>query len=287
VGANVARHAGEGILVQDPRQSLPGCAAGDAARVARDVLADRARLRARGGDAVEEGEPRRDLGQAVREVALPVPRRGEGLLRGPIEGCELVLRQLIQVPRPAGAHCPFQVLQPPAEAGVPPWLEEVGRRGDGAGSTGEDRWDVHAIGPSSVGHGEIAPKLPGEAPEEGHRDRVQGPPGHVDLVPGKGSLVVGHGQGVGELDPEGQPFPAGHSVEGRDELHRPVVRKVMAEHAVRDRDLPEPKAIMEDPEHLLLAEEGRVQLDERVEAPLHEEVTPDLLDLVRWAAVHR
>jgi len=61
----------------------------------------------------------------------------------------------------------------------------------------------------------------------------------------------------------------------------------MAEHAVRDRDLPEPKAIMEDPEHLLLAEEGRVQLDERVEAPLHEEVTPDLLDLVRWAAVHR
>ncbi len=61
----------------------------------------------------------------------------------------------------------------------------------------------------------------------------------------------------------------------------------MAEGLVGDRDVEVAELVVHDPAHPLRAEQGRVALHRRVQAPVVDEVARDPLDLVGRAAVHR
>ena len=61
----------------------------------------------------------------------------------------------------------------------------------------------------------------------------------------------------------------------------------MLKDGIRDVDLAEAQAIVENVHHAILAQEGRIQLDRGVQAPLLHQVAGDALDLVGRAPVHR
>ncbi len=120
-----------------------------------------------------------------------------------------------------------------------------------------------------------------------HRDWVQCAAGHVHLVAGQQARVVRRRKSVTQLDAEGQPARRGDRFQRRDQCNGAVVLQVVFERRVRDLHLVETELFVEDGEDGVFAEQRRVQLHDRVQAPLLEAVARNPLDFVRRAAVHR
>src|ERR1019366_211034 len=125
-----------------------------------------------------------------------------------------------------------------------------------------------------------------EAGHEGHREGMKRGPREVperlafrEEVAG----VLDH-EGVRELDAEAASERLGPAIEPIDELDGLLVARVGGEGRVR-HVIGVTEDAVQDAARLLLAEQGRVQLDHTIEADLLEEVRGDALDLVGRAAV--
>jgi len=58
--------------------------------------------------------------------------------------------------------------------------------------------------------------------------------------------MVGHGQGVAQLHPQGHALSSGHLLEPGDHLHGPAILQVVLEDPVGDVDLPEAEVLVQD-----------------------------------------
>ncbi len=154
----------------------------------------------------------------------------------------------------------------------------------GAGS--QDRRHVERICPGRVVDVQVAVEFVGEPLVEVYGDRIEGTSRHVHLVARKDALVVGHGQGVAELDAKGQAALGGDLLQRADQLHCPLVPQVVLKDSVRDAGLGKAEVVVEDASHSLPAQQGRVQLDKSVQAALFDQVAGNAFDLLGRAAVH-
>ena len=99
--------------------------------------------------------------------------------------------------------------------------------------------------------------------------------------------MIAHRQGVAQLNAEEQVAISSCLLHVTDQADRPVVLQVVVEHLVGDVDIAVAELVVQDVQHLVLAEQGRIELDDRVQAAFLDQVAGDLFDLIRRAAVHR
>ena len=174
------------------------------------------------------------------------------------------------------------------QAQVAARLEQVGADRDRAQAAGEQVRQVEGI--RAAGERERHRPLEGVADPgrevDGHR--VEGAARQVHRrVAVEDAAPVAHLERVRQLQPEGDPAPGGGRPQPLEHRHGVLPAEVVAEGLVGDRDVAVPELLVHDPADPLRAQQGRVALHRRVQAPLLDEVLRDPLDLVGRAAVHR
>ncbi len=287
MSTDVTGDVGQRIPIHHDVQRPVVLAARDQPGVGRHVLAYGALLHARGLDAIEKGQPRLDLGQRVGMVRFLVARRVQRCLGRLFQVRQPVAGQFRQTRDGPLAHLLRQAVQVLEKAGIAAGLQDVGHSGDRQRAGRQDLRHVQRVGAGGIGDVEVARELLGQLVVEIHRDGIERPARHIHLVAGEHVPVIGHGQGIAQLDAEGQLALGGGLCQRPNQSHGPLVLQIVVEHGVGDVNPGETQPAVQDVHHRLPAQERGVQFDEGVQPPLLHQVAGNALDLVGRATVHR
>ena len=304
VVADAAQDGGQRVVEAGDADRLPDVPGTHRGHVARHLLVHRALVQAGRGDAVEHVQRAGRLGPVHAERILAVApvaadpvgvpakveqRAGRNVraVAGEPGRLRLAADEVRRVGRPdlvvGGVHL-LGVLEHPEVAAR---LQEVRAHGDGAHPRREQVGHVEAVGAAGERHREVAAELLGDPRGEVGRDRVERPARqvHARVAVEDGAPVVDL-ERVRELQAEGETAGGRRPLEVGEHGDRVGPFQVVRERLVGDRHVAEPQVVVDDAAHALGAEQGRVALDQGVEAALLEQVERDPLDLVGRAAVH-
>ena len=244
-----------------------------------DVLMDGAAALARRSEAVDEGHGLRALARGDGLDGLEMMhvgvRRGAHLRNGSRVGAgEGAVGKRLDL---------FDHLR---KAVVSAGLEDGGGDGDGPDACGKQLVAVKILRAACKGNAHLARKLAGNAAAHLDGQREQTAAGHIHFASGQLAARGINGEGVGELEAEFQPLrfckrlkPLEHrdGVGPLEILVEVVLVKddVIITHRVKDRA------------RGLVAEDGRIALDEGVKTLFRQQIRRDALNLLRRAAVQR
>ena len=179
-----------------------------------------------------------------------------------------------------GLHLLHHLVQAVVAAG----LEDGGGHGDGPDARREQLVAVEILRAAGEGDAHSALELAGDAVAHLDGQGEQAAAGHIHLVVGQLAPGGVHGEGVGELQAELQilavrqrlqPLKHGYGIDPLEIL----VEVVLVEH-----DVVVAHAVQCAPRRLV-AQNGRVALDEGMQVLFGDEVAGDALDLIRGTAV--
>ena len=289
VRADVARDARQRVAREDHFERAVVLALRDQPGVLGHVLLDRAGLDARRHDAIPESEARCDLREAVGEGRFA---GSEGRREPPRRQRETFARRFrdqafrfaasaaVIAASALASHCVMRAKPPGFSRSVQPVT----------GIAPHERMAAmfSASAPAGVRHVQIAVERMQQLLVQRHRHRVQRPPRHVHLVAGQAPGVVAHRQRVAQLHAEGEAALRCRCPQGAQSTATPAsycrsCSKIESGISMSSK----PRRSRSMPQHARLAKQRRVQLDDRVQSALFEQVPRDPLDFVRRASVHR
>ena len=279
VRADRAGQERQRVLFRDQLQRRAVQSAADKLHVLRNVLMDGAAALAGCGEAVDEGHlvltlaGRQGLdGLEVMEVA--VAGGGHIADRGGIRAIERVIRQL------------FRLFDHLGQTVVSAGLQDGGRDGDGPDACGKQLVAVEEFRAAREGNAHFAVKLTADAAAHLNGQREEAAAGHVHF--GAGQLVPGgvDGEGVGELEAEFQAPGVCQRLQALEHRHGVGPLQILVEVVLVEDDVVIAHGV-EDGAGGLVAEDGRVALDEGVQALFGQEIGRDALDLLRRTAMER
>ncbi len=191
------------------------------------------------------------------------------------------------VAAPAAAHRRRESLGLPVEAGVPARAQEVGAARHGDEAAGDDVGDVRRVDPGREGERERRAERLAEPEAERSARAWSGSPERYASAPGRRPPVFTTTSVFVTFSPKPRPAARGRRRESARDAERVVPLEVPFEGLAAERHVRVRETAVEDLLDLLVAEERRVELDDRVEAALLEEMPADRVDLRGRAAVER
>ena len=172
------------------------------------------------------------------------------------------------------------------QAVVAAGLQDGGGDGDGPDAGGKKLVTVEVVRAACERNAHLAAKLAGDAIAHLDRQWEEAAAGHVHFLVGKLAARRVDGEGVGELETELKFLLVRKLLQPLEHRHGVLPLEVLVEVVLIEDDVVIAHGI-EDAARGLVAENGRVALDEGVQMLFLEKIACDALDLLRRAAVER
>ena len=172
------------------------------------------------------------------------------------------------------------------QAVVAAGLQNGGGDGDGPDAGGKELVTVEVVRAACERNAHLAAKLAGDAIAHLDRQWEEAAAGHVHFLVGKLAARRVDGEGVGELEAEFKALLIRNLLQPLEHRHGVLPLEVLVEVVLIEDDVVIAHGI-EDAARGLVAENGRVALDEGVQMLFLEKIACDALNLLRRAAVER
>ena len=172
------------------------------------------------------------------------------------------------------------------QAVVAAGLQDGSGDGNGPDAGGKELVTVEVVRAACERNAHLAAKLAGDAIAHLNRQWEEAAAGHVHFLVWKLAARRVDGEGVGELEAELKPLLVRELLQPLEHRHGVLPLEVLVEVVLIEDDVVITHGI-EDAARGLVAENGRVALDEGVQMLFLEKIACDAFDLLRRAAVER
>ena len=277
VGADGAGDEGQGVLLRDEPQGGGVLALAAQLNVLGNVLLDGAAALAGRGEAVHQGDLLIQLPPGQGLDVLHMVLIGPGGQGQSLNGTHIHAGEGLEV---HGVQLVADLDEPLVAAR----FQLGGGHGDGPDAAGKQLVDVESVGTAGVGDAQLAAEFLGDAGGHGGGQGEQALARHVHFLTGQFAGLHIHGEGVGQLQTEFQAVLSRQSQQAAEHGNGVLVLQIFLEMVVIKGNVVIAHTVQDGPGGLV-AQDGRIALDEGVQMLLLNEVRGNALDLIRWAAV--